>query len=334
MNGALVSIIIPVYNAENYLADTLQSALGQSVTDIEVIAVDDGSTDGSLEILRDFAARDPRLKILVNEKNCGQAHALNRGIAHSKGRWLAFLDSDDLLAADFCQVLLAEAEKSGADIVKGRIRIIEVDETVYETSREWQHNILLKSPLCFNEKWVTAMYSGEKIRGKIKFHGNANIAEDMIFLVETISLPSNVAIVDDIVYIQLRRKNSLSEHYNRSLTKIEACINAGSFILQTLNARQVYVTDPYGYRIWASEALSWLGGFYRAKKDEREAARRVCVAKAPQVASLIRCEYPGIKKLLMPLVLKILTDDRLLFARHLLFRCYGLAKKFRSPKGR
>ncbi|MDE6734856.1 MAG: glycosyltransferase [Desulfovibrio sp.] len=326
MNEPRVSIIVPVYNAEKWLADCLESALGQTVADIEVIAVDDGSTDGSLEILRDFAARDPRLKVLVNEKNQGQAATRNRGIDVSTGRWLAFLDNDDLLAPDFCRVLLAEAEKSGADIIKGRTRITEPDGRVHETPRECQRDIMQKSPLCFNESWWTAIYRAEKIRGKVRLHDNASLGEDLIFLVETISLPLRVACIDDIVYLHMRRNNSGQERRNRSLKKIEASINSGISILQTLNERQVQTRDPAGYRVWAREALRWLGGFHRAREGEHEAALRLCAARSPQVASLIRCEYPGFKRYLMPLVLKILTDDRLLPVRRLLFRCYGFAK--------
>lgn len=333
MNEPRVSIIVPVYNAEKWLEDCLTSALGQSVTDIEVIAVDDGSADASLEILRDFAARDPRLTVLVNAKNQGQAAARNRGVDASTGRWIAFLDSDDQLLPDFCRILPAEGEKSGADIVKGRAKIIELDGTVHETPLAWHQDIMQKSPLCFNESWWTAIYRAEKIRGKIRLHEDALTAEDLIFLAEAISLPLRTVCVDDVVYLHILRENSTSELRDRSLKKIEACIDAGVSILQTLNERQVERTDPAGYRVWAREALRWLGGFHRAKEDERDAALALCAARAPQVASLIRCDWPGSKKFLMPFVLKILSDDRLMFARRLLFRCYGAAKNRKHRRG-
>lgn len=334
MDQPLVSIIIPVYNSEKWLADALGSALGQSVGDIEAIAVDDGSTDGSLEILRAFAARDPRLKVLVNEKNCGHAAARNRAIESSSGRWLAFLDSDDRLAPDFCRVLLAEAERSGADIIKGRHRTIELDGTVNDSPRQWQRDIMQKSPLCFIEAWWTAIYNNDKIRKNIRLHTKAPIDVDLFFLAEAISLPLKVSCVDDVVYTYIRRENSVSEYTTRSLKKIDAGIDAGISILQTLNERNVYATDPYGYRVWAREALRRLGGFHRARKEERETAMRICAVRAPEVASLIRCEYPGIKKFLMPLVLKILSDDRLMPARLLLFRCFDVAKRIKPVRGR
>lgn len=332
MNEPKISIIIPVYNAEKWLADCLQSALGQSETDIEVIAVDDGSTDKSLEILRDFAARDPRLKVLANEKNQGQGAARNRGIDLSTGAWLAFLDSDDMLVPDFCRVLLAEAEKSGADIVKGRARIIEQDGAVHETAREWHNDIMQKSPLCFNDLWWSAIYRAEKIRGKIRLQENALTGEDLIFLAEAITAPLKVACVDDLVYTQVLRANSTGEYRNRSLKKVEATIDSQASILRTLNERNIYATDPHGYRLWAMEALRRLGGFHRARESERETALGLCAAKAPHIASLIRCDWPGIKKFLMPLALQILKDDRLLPARLFIFRCYGLMKRLRPAR--
>jgi glycosyltransferase involved in cell wall biosynthesis len=89
----LVSVIIPVYNVENYLADTIRSVLAQTYDHFEVILVDDGSTDGSLALAQQFS--DPRIKI-IRQRNRGLAGARNTGIRHARGEYLAFLDSDDL----------------------------------------------------------------------------------------------------------------------------------------------------------------------------------------------------------------------------------------------
>lgn len=154
-----------------------------------------------------------------------------------------------------------------------------------------------------------------------------------MFLVESISLPLKVACVDDIVYIHIRRENSLSEYNNRSLPKIQSGIDASISILKMLNERHIYNRDPYGYRIWARDALRHLGGFHRAKKEERETALQICAARAPQIASLIQCGYPGIKKFFMPIILKILQDDRFMFARLFIFRCYDIAKRIKPTIG-
>lgn len=90
----LVSIIIPVYNAEKYLCDSLDSALGQTYPSIEVIAVDDGSTDSSPEILSRYAEQYPALKVLT-QRNSGQAAARRTGLEHAEGEYIQYLDSDD-----------------------------------------------------------------------------------------------------------------------------------------------------------------------------------------------------------------------------------------------
>ena len=92
-----VSVIIPVYNKETYIKASLCSVLEQPFRDLEVIAVNDGSTDGSLEILRQIAAEDSRVQV-IDIPNGGVSHARNVGMDHAGGRWIQFLDGDDVLA--------------------------------------------------------------------------------------------------------------------------------------------------------------------------------------------------------------------------------------------
>lgn len=94
------SILIAVYNTEEYLKTCLDSLLCQSFSDFEVIAVDDASTDHSLEILNDYAARDSRFKVIASTINQGQAHARNKALNVSQGQYICFLDSDDWLSTD------------------------------------------------------------------------------------------------------------------------------------------------------------------------------------------------------------------------------------------
>ncbi|WP_300503556.1 glycosyltransferase family 2 protein [uncultured Duncaniella sp.] len=114
----MVSIIIPAYNAERYLREALESALAQTYRDIEVIVVDDGSTDSTPEIIRDFAARDHRIKA-IRQPNGGLSAARNAALDIASGEWLVFLDSDDLLYPDSVARLLEAAENSGCNLVHG-----------------------------------------------------------------------------------------------------------------------------------------------------------------------------------------------------------------------
>lgn len=94
MNTPLVSVLLPVYNGEKYIREAVDSILGQSYHEIELLVIDDGSQDETLEVLETYS--DPRLRVLVNEKNRGVAVSLNRGIRESRGQFIARMDSDDI----------------------------------------------------------------------------------------------------------------------------------------------------------------------------------------------------------------------------------------------
>ena len=114
-----ISIIIPVYNAEPYLNQTLSSLVRQTFKSIEIICVDDRSTDRSLEILKQFAQEDTRIKIINNSFNLGAARSRNVGMAQAQGEYISFIDSDDFADLDFYEKLLKTALTKQADIVKG-----------------------------------------------------------------------------------------------------------------------------------------------------------------------------------------------------------------------
>jgi CDP-glycerol glycerophosphotransferase len=115
-----VSFVVPVYNVEAYLDDCLRSILAQTVGDFEVVMVDDGSTDGSVEIAERHAERDKRLR-LVRQANHGLGHARNSGVQAAEGEFLAFVDSDDRLPPDALELLLGALDRTGSDFATGNI---------------------------------------------------------------------------------------------------------------------------------------------------------------------------------------------------------------------
>lgn len=111
-----VSVVIPVYNVEKYLDDCLESVLKQTLTDIEVICVNDGSTDDSLEILKKYAIKDSRIKILSQE-NRGHAVATNIGMAYAQGEYLFLMDSDDIIKENTLELTYNKAKETNVDFV-------------------------------------------------------------------------------------------------------------------------------------------------------------------------------------------------------------------------
>ena len=100
----MLSIIVPIYNAELYLSHCIDSILKQTFTNFELLLINDGSTDNSGAICDEYAKRDKRIKI-IRQKNSGQANARNKGIKESKGKYIAFVDSDDWIDEDFIETL-------------------------------------------------------------------------------------------------------------------------------------------------------------------------------------------------------------------------------------
>lgn len=119
MSEIKVSVIIPVYNAEKYLKDCLDSVLNQSLKEIEIICVDDGSTDSSLEILREYKQKDNRV-IVLQQENAGAGIARNKGLKIANGEYLSFLDSDDFFDNQMLKKSYCEAVKYNAEIVMFR----------------------------------------------------------------------------------------------------------------------------------------------------------------------------------------------------------------------
>ena len=116
MSRGLISVIVPVYNTEKYVAKCLESILGNTYTNIEVLCVDDGSTDDSLKVIESFSQKDNRVKV-ISQKNSGVSAARNNGIMQANGEYIAFVDSDDIVSKYYFESLYELAKKEVADIV-------------------------------------------------------------------------------------------------------------------------------------------------------------------------------------------------------------------------
>lgn len=116
MKAPKVSVIIPAYNAEKYLEACLESVLGQTLKDIEIILVNDASPDNSGAICEKYAKNDARVKYIISEKNYGMSNARNKGLEVAKGEFLSFVDSDDWIDLDFLEKLYNATKQNEADI--------------------------------------------------------------------------------------------------------------------------------------------------------------------------------------------------------------------------
>ena len=127
MSNAVVSIIVPVYNTKDYLACCIESLLGQTYTELEIILVDDGSTDDSLDICRNYQMLDSRIHVL-HQNNQGVSAARNLGLDAATGDYITFVDSDDELCLNAIEILLNCIRKNQGDIAAGKHIIVPNDE--------------------------------------------------------------------------------------------------------------------------------------------------------------------------------------------------------------
>lgn len=112
----LVSVIMPAYNAERFIVEAINSVINQTITDWELIVIDDCSSDETLEIIRTYSKNDKRIQAVANDRNMGVARTRNRGLELACGKYVALLDSDDYWAPQFLEKMLARAEETKTDI--------------------------------------------------------------------------------------------------------------------------------------------------------------------------------------------------------------------------
>lgn len=118
MNSIKISIIVPIYNTEDYLRECIDSLINQTLKDIEIILIDDGSTDSSGKICDEYAKKNKNMTV-IHQSNAGQSVARNNGVKIAKGEYIQYVDSDDYIVPDACATLYSAAKSCDADIVRG-----------------------------------------------------------------------------------------------------------------------------------------------------------------------------------------------------------------------
>ena len=149
----LVSVVIPVYNAEAYIGDTLASVFAQSLARFEVICVDDGSTDQSGEILSQLSKKDPRLRVFQQENRFAGA-ARNRAIAVARGAYIAFLDADDILAEDALETYYSTAVRTDADVVVAKAAVFSGNPQGAGVANNWLNEEYIPTTDVFSAKEI------------------------------------------------------------------------------------------------------------------------------------------------------------------------------------
>lgn len=196
-NDALVSIIIPVWNTGKYVENLIQSLFDQTYQNLEIIAVDDGSSDDSLEILQALEKKDSRLKVL-HQKNAGASAARNRGVEAAHGKYVIFIDSDDDVTKDFVEKLVEQMESASRvslavtgmhykKLQKNSSTDVYIEPRRMRRENERSADYLLMLLLCGGRMYssVNKIYHLDVIKQhKLKFEEGRDFAEDTKFVLD------------------------------------------------------------------------------------------------------------------------------------------------------
>lgn len=201
-----VSVIIPIFNTEKYLRKCLDSVCNQTLSDIEIICIDDCSTDNSLNILKEYASKDNRIKLIEFKENKGAAVARNLGITEASGEYIAFLDSDDYPEkSNFYERLYNSAIENDADITKGAYKNSDdgyVDETINKKILQDKNN--------FCSTYCSAIFRNDFIKdNNIKFPELRDM-EDPVFAFKCALKANKVEIVPECNLIITKREDSIT----------------------------------------------------------------------------------------------------------------------------
>lgn len=269
-----LSIIVPVYNVEKYLPKCLESLIKQTLKDIEIICVNDGSMDNSLAILKKFASKDSRIRIIDNQHQ-GVAKTRNTGIEQSTGEYIGFVDSDDYIDIDFFEKLYNSATKSNSDIAIASILKHKNFFNIYNakyTKEETAITIQDKIKLCEDKKhfffyaWNKIYHSGFIKENNIKF-SEGQIYEDVMFAIKALYYSNKIISVYGTKYHYIEHENSLTKYKDKTGEKEQDLVKAYSELQEFCNSKNIEIPERLNY--YTKENFGFILNFYKGKYQSK-----------------------------------------------------------------
>ena len=269
-----LSIIVPVYNVEKYLPKCLESLIKQTLKDIEIICVNDGSMDNSLAILKEFASSDSRIRIIDNQHQ-GVAKTRNTGIEQSTGEYIGFVDSDDYIDIDFFEKLYNSATKSNSDIAIASILKHKNFFNIYNakyTKEETAITIQDKIKLCEDKKhfffyaWNKIYHSGFIKENNIKF-SEGQIYEDVMFAIKALYYSNKIISVYGTKYHYIEHENSLTKYKDKTGEKEHDLIKAYSELQEFCNSKNIEIPERLNY--YTKENFGFILNLYKGKYQSK-----------------------------------------------------------------
>ena len=282
------SVIVPAYNSEKYIEETLNCLLSQSEKDIEVIVVNDGSADSTGEILDRYSLKDSRV-IHISQENAGVSAARNNGIERARGEYMIFIDSDDLLSPDALEKLYAALISTGADLAIFRVKSFGqggsqynpiVDELIKETAIDCYDKRLLRNFLVSNKVYRTQLVKDSGVR-----FPPMRYSEDGAFFMQFVhTVKPKITGVADALFMYRRHSASVTHRVNSAL--VNEFSKSMDFVYSVAEASFEEAPEKkqdYLQEILFKDYLALMNEFYRMLWKAEDGETLTAIGK--------RCEY-------------------------------------------
>ena len=286
----MISVVIPVYNGEQYLNSCLNSVLASLFRDFELILVNDGSTDGTLQICQEYAARDHRIR-LISQENAGVSAARNRGLTACRGKWVVFVDADDLISPDFLgliareeaqDLLLFDFARTAEELTAAK-PVPAARHFSRENVPELLRTLMMRLPLeegrnlNFVSSCAKAYRRALLDRYGIRFSPELFYGEDKLFNTEFLTRVEHCTYIPAPVYYYNLHPDSSSHHFNPRLP--HNLVRLLEQLRDTLEASGMFAPLERNFYSWALERLSYTmvwSVFCPENTDSRSEKRQFC----------------------------------------------------------
>jgi len=248
-----VSVIIPVYNTKEYLAQCLDSVINQTLEDIEIICIDDASADDSLKILNEYSAKDRRIRVLHNEISKSALGARKKGVMEATGEYIMFLDSDDYYSPDACEIVYGEIRKTKAEILCFESKVVNCAnvsedriDNVQEYIRPYEGELIKEDifDLCFADKKYSHNLWNKIYDAKLCKEAFEEISD--IYMPFAEDLYTYFIIADKALsYIGLRTKPLYYYCYGRGITQTDIKYTINQFEKNCQHAKTIKALKDY-----------------------------------------------------------------------------------------
>lgn len=305
----LITIIVPVYNVEDYLPRCIESLILQKYSNIEILLINDGSLDNSLEICRKYAEKDIRIKVF-DKVNGGVSSARNVGLENASGKYVMFVDSDDYVSKDYCQNLYNIISDSDLDVVctshynvngdykKVNSNTVNLKLTSYEALKRF---FLGNGINCY---LFSKIFKYETIKG-LRFDESLESAEDVLFIYQTLK-NINFASMDGTVadYFYILREGSLT---NKRLTssRIDSSIRVAEYITRDCNSnKKLKMLSEINEISLKGEVLEWIS-LNSELRIEFEEYYNIILREVRKFKLFHKVQYLTFKKFIRLILLKV-----------------------------